>query len=217
MKRVIIICEGPTEVEFCTEILGSELAKCEIYVEAPLIKHSHGGIVPWATIKRQILKHLQEKDAYVSMLVDYYGIKEQFGFPGWEESMGIVDKTERFQFLLDKMKEDIPEKLRYRFIPYIQMHEFEGLLFSDVHAFLNSFEKDEIKMEDLQAAAAAFETPEMINNSPKTAPSKRLIDAIPDYDKIVFGNCVAMDIGLKKIREECPLFNEWVKKIEGIF
>lgn len=214
MKRVIIICEGSTEVEFCTEILGPELSKREVYVEAPLIKHSHGGIVPWATIKRQILKHLQEKDAYVSMLVDYYGIKEQFGFPGWEESMRIVDKTERFHFLLDKMKEDIPEKLRYRFIPYIQMHEFEGLLFSDVHAFLKSFEKDEIKMEDLQAAAEAFETPEMINNSPETAPSKRLIDAIPDYDKIVFGNCMAMDIGLEKIQEKCPLFNEWVKKLE---
>lgn len=215
MKRLIIICEGPTEQEFCMEVLGAELAKRDVYVEAPLIKHSHGGIVPWATIKRQILKHLQEKDAYVSMLVDYYGIKEQFNFPAWEESLCIVDKTERLHFLLEKMEEDIPETLRYRFIPYIQMHEFEGLLFSDVHAFLNSFEEDEIKIEDLQAAADAFESPEMINNSPETAPSKRLIDAIPDYDKIVFGNCVAMDIGLEKIREKCPLFNEWVEKLEG--
>ena len=215
MKRLIIICEGPTEQEFCMEVLGAELAKRDVYVEAPLIKHSHGGIVPWATIKRQILKHLQEKDAYVSMLVDYYGIKEQFNFPGWEESLRIVDKTERLHFLLEKMEEDIPETLRYRFIPYIQMHEFEGLLFSEVHAFLNSFEEDEIKIEDLQAAADAFESPEMINNSPETAPSKRLIDAIPDYDKIVFGNCVAMDIGLEKIREKCLLFNEWVEKLEG--
>lgn len=215
MKRVIIICEGPTEQEFCMEVLGAELAKREVYVEAPLIKHSHGGIVPWATIKRQILKHLQEGEVYVSMLVDYYGIKEQFGFPGWEESLRIVDKTERLHFLLEKMEEDIPETLRYRFIPYIQMHEFEGLLFSDVHAFLNSFEEDEIKIEDLQAAAETFESPEMINNSPETAPSKRLIDAIPDYDKIVFGNCVAMDIGLEKIREKCPLFNEWVEKLEA--
>lgn len=214
MKRLIIICEGPTEQEFCMEVLGADLAKRDVYVEAPLIKHSHGGIVPWATIKRQILKHLQEGEACVSMLVDYYGIKEQFGFPGWEESLCIVDKTERLHFLLEKMEEDIPEEFRYRFIPYIQMHEFEGLLFSDVHAFLNSFEEDEIKIEDLQAAADAFESPEMINNSPETAPSKRLIDAIPDYDKIVFGNCVAMDIGLEKIRKKCPLFNEWVEKLE---
>lgn len=93
MKRLIIVCEGPTEQEFCTEVLGVEFAKHNIYVEAPVIKHSHGGIVPWATIKKQILNHLQEGDVYVSMLVDYYGIKDQFGFPGWEDSKEIVNKT----------------------------------------------------------------------------------------------------------------------------
>ncbi len=213
MKRLIIVCEGPTEQEFCLEVLGVELAKRDVYVEAPLIKHSHGGIVAWEIIKRQILKHLQEGDAFVSMLVDYYGIKDQFSFPGWEESKGIADKTERIHFLADKMAEDIPEQYRYRFIPYIQLHEFEGLLFSDVNAFLNSFDTSEINYEALLEAAKDFENPEMINNSPATAPSKRLIEAIPDYNKVIFGNCVAMDIGLKKIREKCPLFNEWVEKL----
>ena len=156
MKRLIIVCEGPTEQEFCLEVLGVELAKRDVYVEAPLIKHSHGGIVAWEIIKRQILKHLQEGDAFVSMLVDYYGIKDQFSFPGWEESKGIADKTERIHFLADKMAEDIPEQYRYRFIPYIQLHEFEGLLFSDVNAFLNSFDTSEINYEALLEAAKDF-------------------------------------------------------------
>lgn len=213
MKRVIVICEGPTEQEFCLEVLSEELVKHDVYVEAPLIKHSHGGIVPWEVIKRQILMHLQEGEAYVSMLVDYYGIKDQFAFPGWEEANHIADKAERIHFLLNKMAEDIPEQYRYRFIPYIQLHEFEGLLFSDVSAFLNSFDSNEINYDALLNAADAFENPEMINNSPATAPSKRLIEAIPDYNKVIFGNCVAMDIGLKKIREKCPLFNEWVGQL----
>ena len=213
MKRVIIICEGPTEQEFCLEVLSEELVKYDVYVEAPLIKHSHGGIVAWDVIKRQILKHLQEGNVYVSMLVDYYGIKDQFDFPGWEVSKSIADKAERIHFLVGKMAEDIPEQYRYRFIPYIQLHEFEGLLFSDVSAFLNSFDQSEINYEALQSTAEAFENPEMINNSPATAPSKRLIEAIPDYNKVIFGNCVAMDIGLKKIREKCPLFNEWVENL----
>lgn len=89
----------------------------------------------------------------------------------------------------------------------------EGLLFSDVSAFLNSFDSNEINYDALLNAADAFENPEMINNSPATAPSKRLIEAIPDYNKVIFGNCVAMDIGLKKIREKCPLFNEWVGQL----
>lgn len=213
MKRVIIICEGPTEQEFCLEVLGVELAKHGVYVETPLIKQSHGGIVAWDAIKRQILKHLQEGEVYVSMLVDYYGIKEQFAFPSWEEANHIADKAERIHFLLDKMAEDIPEQYRYRFIPYIQLHEFEGLLFSDVAAFLNSFDRSEINYEELLSVAETFGNPELINNSPKTAPSKRLMEAIPDYNKVIFGNCIAMDIGLKKIREKCPLFNEWVESL----
>ena len=159
MKRLIIVCEGPTEQEFCTEVLGVEFAKHDIYVEAPVIKHSHGGIVPWTTIKKQILNHLQEGDVYVSMLVDYYGIKDQFGFPGWEESKEIVDKTERIHFLIDRMAKDISEQYRFRFIPYIQLHEFEGLLFSDVSAFLNSFEESEFDYAELQATAEAFQSP----------------------------------------------------------
>ena len=213
MKRLIIVCEGLTEQEFCTEVLGVEFAKHNIYVEASVIKHSHGGIVPWATIKKQILNHLQEGDVYVSMLVDYYGIKDQFGFPGWEESKEIVDKTERIHFLIDRMAKDISEQYRFRFIPYIQLHEFEGLLFSDVSAFLNIFEESEFDYAELQATAKAFQSPELINNSPEAAPSKRLIAAIPDYNKVVVGICVAMDIGLEKIREKCPLFNEWIERL----
>ncbi len=213
MKRLIIVCEGPTEQEFCTEVLGAELVKHNIYVETPIIKHSHGGIVHWTTIKKQIMNHLQEGDAHVSMLVDYYGIKDQFAFPGWEEAKSIADKKERIHFLMEKMAEDIPETYRFRFIPYIQLHEFEGLLFSDVSAFLKSFDESELNYEELRTTAEAYDTPEMINNSPDTAPSKRLLAAIPGYNKVVVGNCIAMDIGLDKMREKCPLFNEWVERL----
>ena len=117
------------------------------------------------------------------------------------------------QYVGGKMAEDIPEQYRYRFIQYIQLHEFEGLLFCDVSAFLNSFDSSEINYEALVDAAEVFENPELINNSLATAPSKRLMEAIPDYNKVIFGNCVAMDIGLEKIREKCPLFNEWVERL----
>lgn len=35
MKRLIIVCEGPTENEFCLEMLAPILLKSDIYVEAP--------------------------------------------------------------------------------------------------------------------------------------------------------------------------------------
>lgn len=213
MRRLVIVCEGPTEQEFCNNVLASELRKKQIYVETPTVKHSKGGIVPWHTLKTQLLNHLREGEAYVTMLVDYYGIKEHFGFPGWQEAMAVNDKVERMYVLFARMQEDMPEDMRTRFIPYIQLHEFEGLLFSNMEAFRRNFSDDEMDFKALEDAVSKFENPELINDSPQTAPSKRLEKSIVGYSKVLYGNCLAMDIGLKVIREKCPLFNEWVEKL----
>lgn len=45
MKRLIIVCEGPTEHEFCMDVLSPILQKGDIYLDAPLVKKSNGGIV----------------------------------------------------------------------------------------------------------------------------------------------------------------------------
>lgn len=216
MKRLIIVCEGPTENEFCNDVLLPALLKSDICVEAPLIKRSQGGIVSWNSIRQQLLMHLHEKGAYVTLLIDYYGIKDSHAFPGWEEGKAISDKTSRMRFLFEKMAADIPEELRDRFIPYLQLHEFESLLFSDINVFSLNFDKNEADLEKLQKASDEFETPEDINSRPTLAPSKRLISAIPSYDKVVFGACLAYDIGLDKILEKCPLFNVWYARISSI-
>lgn len=216
MRRLIVICEGPTEQEFCNVVLAPHLLKFGVETVAPVVKKSNGGIVPWTSLRPQIMNHLREKDAVVTMLVDYYGIKDHFKFPGWSESLAIADKTERIHFLIDRMKEDIPEGERYRFLPYVQLHEFEGLLFSDIAAFRVSFTDSEADFEAIEGAMSQFETPEDINNSPETAPSKRLINAIPGYNKIVYGSILTELIGIEKIRNKCPLFNEWVTKLERL-
>ena len=68
----------------------------------------------------------------------------------------------------------------------------------------------------IDSIIAEFPNPEEINNSSETAPSKRLIKAIPGYNKIVYGNIIAEQIGLQTIRDKCPLFNEWIKQLEQI-
>jgi hypothetical protein len=216
MKRLIIVCEGPTEQEFCSSVLMQHLMKFDIVVSAPLVKKSNGGIVSWTSLRQQILKHLHERDAIVSMLVDYYGLKDNFMFPGWEESKSIVDKKMRMHYLFERMKEDVPEEMRNRFIPYIQLHEFEGLLFSDINAFRDNFGDNEADFDKIENTIHHFPNPEDINNNPLTAPSKRLIDAIPGYNKIVYGNILAERIGLDSIRRKCPLFNEWVNELENL-
>lgn len=217
MKRLIIICEGPTESEFCREVLAPALFRHDIIVEAPLIKKSNGGIVPWSSIKRQIEMHLREGGRpFVSMLIDYYGIKDSYNFPGWQESKQISNKTERLNFLTAGMREEINPDLVSRFIPYIQIHEFESLLFSDLEVFKRSFAENEMNLTILENALAEFPNPEDINSRPTLAPSKRLIEAIPGYDKVVYGSCLAEDIGLDRITEKCPLFREWLSTLSAI-
>ncbi len=216
MKRLIIVCEGPTENEFCMEMLAPALLNLDIYVEAPLVKKSNGGIVPWPNIKRQIETHLHENGAYVSMLVDYYGIKDSYKFPGWNESKNIPSLSERLRFLCDRMKEEIAPELAGRFIPYMQIHEFESLLFSDIAVFKENFDKTEMDFSILEDAVREFSNPEDINSRPTLAPSKRLIRAIPGYEKVLFGNYIASVIGLTKIRDRCPLFNEWITTMMSI-
>lgn len=216
MKRLIIVCEGPTEQEFCNYVLSPHLASFEIEVSAPVVKKSNGGIVPWYSLRTQILNHLRETGAVVTMLVDYYGIKEHMGFPGWSESLLIPNKTERINFLIEKMRQDVSDDVRFRFLPYIQLHEFEGLLFCDINSFRAIFNDDEAEFAKIESAINEFDTPEDINNSPNTAPSKRLLDAIPGYNKILYGRMLAESIGLDIIRSKCPMFNEWLTKLENI-
>lgn len=58
--------------------------------------------------------------------------------------------------------------------------------------------------------------PEDINDNSETAPSKRIKKEIPRYRKRRFGYIVAKTIGISKIREECPRFNEWLKQLETL-
>lgn len=218
MERIIIICEGPTEEEFCKKTLTPYFQKHQIYVQSPLIKHSNGGIVRWDVLKKQIENHLkQDKTAYVTLLIDYYGLYQKYEFPGWEESLSIPDKSSRLDFLEQKMAEAIEESLRYRFIPYMQLHEFEGILFNNLEVFDLLFNDDEIlAREELEAVFKEFDNPEMINNSPDNAPSKRLKRIIKGYNKIVYGNILAEEIGLTGIRSKCPRFDGWITRINNI-
>lgn len=214
MKRLIIICEGPTEQAFCNDVLHGHLLTKDIVLEAPTIKQSNGGIVAWDTLKKQIVRHLNEGNSIVSLFVDYYRIRDSYHFPGWMESKSINNIYDRMHFLFEQMSLDIDENLRSRFIPYIQLHEFEGLLFSNIAVFQNNFTKQELDFQQLEDAINSVKTPEEINNGPATAPSERLKKAIKGYDKVVYGACLASDIGLNTMRGKCILFNEWVMKLE---
>ncbi len=217
MTRVIIICEGQTEQSFCNEVLNSYLNNKQIYIQ-PII--TGRGIVKWEVLKDLITKHLkQDENIVVTTLIDYYGIPSKFNYPNWQESLKLlnIDKYQAKSKVEQGMLNDIEESLKERFIPYIQLHEFESLLFSDIDVFTNYFEDSEFAdYKYLEETITNFGNPEDINNSPQTAPSKRLDRIIKGYDKVVYGSLLAEEIGLDTIREKCIGFNDWICKIENL-
>lgn len=58
-----------------------------------------------------------------------------------------------------------------------------------------------------------YHNPENINFSPNSAPSKRLLNIIPKYNKPLYGNIIALQVGLSAMMEKCPRFREWINKI----
>ncbi|MEZ5039404.1 MAG: DUF4276 family protein [Saprospiraceae bacterium] len=218
MKRLKIICEGQTEREFCNDVLYPHFLQRNISIITPLIEKTNGGIVKWSTLKTEIENHLkQDRGVYVTTLIDLYGIKDSHNFPGWAASNEVVDKPDRMTYLEEQMKSEISPSLRYRFIPYIQLHEFEGILFNNIEVFDNNFELEEIlNRNELITTINTHPNPELINDGATTAPSKRLKRLIKGYNKVVYGAMLAKEIGLNNIRAKCSRFDNWINQLEGI-
>jgi len=101
-----------------------------------------------------------------------------------------------------------------RLVPFVVMHEFEGLLFSDCAAFSRSIGRPDLEAS-LRKIRDAFATPEEINDSPVAAPSKRVETLMPGYQKPLLGVLAAREIGLARIRKECPHFDGWLRQLES--
>lgn len=112
------------------------------------------------------------------------------------------------------MKEDVEDAVRYRFVPYIQLHEFESLLFIDINAFYRWIPKREFRDEEaLKQVISSFPNPEMINDNKETSPGHRLKKLISGYDKVLYGSIIAEEIGIDHMRERAPRFNHWIEKM----
>ena len=152
-----------------------------------------------------MLKFWRSVDA-VTSLVDFYG------FEGKDKMSAEELEQEARRYLADHLADNFDEKYIF---PYVQMHEFEGLLFSDVRPFGHVFGNVDL-VGKLQWIRDHFASPEDINDSSRTAPSKRLKQLIPGYDKVLHGAWIGGDIGLPQMRKECPRFDRWMAHIDNL-
>lgn len=215
MKRLIIVVEGDTEKEFIDNVLSPYLyLKGLQSVSCFKIKHTKGGLTKYRHLKTDLLNCLYENDVIVSTLIDFYALPKDF--PQYEEATMIVNKAERLSYLEKAIIEDIQCDNNAYFpnlIPYIQLHEFEALVFSSFNSIFSLFGDDEANFTEIRKIIDTHSNPEAINDGAKTAPSKRLLQLIKGYNKVVDGIMIIEETGIETVLEKCPRFNNWVEAL----
>ena len=184
------------------------------YIQCFKTKHSNGGLSKYSYIKQDIIKIIYETDVVVTTLLDFYRLPSDF--PGYKQN-NALPHDRWVEIIEGQIKEDIERTQEQRFdnfIPYIQLHEFEALIFSSIAGIDALFEKSEVKYRDFQAVIDSYPNPENINNGPDSAPSVRLKQLIPGYDKVVYGVGIISEIGMETVLSRCPRFNGWIKKLK---
>lgn len=225
MARLYLFAEGQTEQTFAGNVLKPHLAQRGVFMHNPvLIAHAkkrgrvhRGGADRYLPMKNDILRFLaQEKDAdvFFTTMIDLYGIHTDF--PGLAEAESLRHMPEkRVEFLEQRFAQDIGDQ---RFIPYIQLHEYEAYLFADPTCFSYFYDHHANEIAALQTIADSKDNPELIDDGRHSAPSKRIIDQLPDYEdsKSAVGPQVAELIGLDTIRGKCPHFSSWLSRLERL-
>ncbi len=227
MTRLHVVVEGDTEENFVNKLLAPHLYQVGyIAVSARLMgrqrpRRRRGGVRPWPETRRDIVNRLRgDSGIIVSTFVDYYGMPcEGPGvWPGRAETrhLPVPEKSQNVELaMLDDLTNEMgPSFNTGRFIPYVMMHEFEAMLFSDCETFAQAIGRTGLA-GPFQQIRDGFPTSEHINDSSVTAPSKRIEALLPGYQKPLLGVLAASEIGLPAIREECTHFGEWLSRLEG--
>ena len=210
MKRLNIVVEGQTEQSFVNEVLAPYLKSKGVSLIVPILIHTsktgRGGLVNYRHLYNTIkglLSNPCDGNIIVTSFVDFFRIPNNM--PGYDQAMRYGNDSQKVETLQQALDESIADR---RFIPYIQLHEFEALLFSNNDGFEYLWE--EKLSAKTKSFVDAYENPEDINSAPETAPSKRLLAINPKYDKVLDGNLIALEVGINEMLAKCPRFAKWV-------
>lgn len=167
-------------------------------------------------MKTDLINCVFENNVLVTTLIDYYALPKDF--PNSCDAINIVNKNDRLTFLEKAIVDDIEKEKGKEFpnlFPYIQLHEFEALVFSSIDAIKALYSVEDAKFNDIELIMSKYPNPEDINNSRDTAPSKRLKNnqLIKGYSKVNDGIMIIEEAGIETILKKCPRFRSWIENI----
>jgi hypothetical protein len=222
MVRLNVLAEGQTEEAFVYQVLAPHLADHGVVATARCVttrrdrRRPHqvfrGGFRDFGKALRDLQRWMAEDaGAFFTTMFDLYALPNDF--PDYVSSVQMPDPYARVRRLEQALQGLVNDR---RLIPYIQLHEFEALLLTEPAKFDWHYLEHDRAIGRLVALSESVSSPELINDSPETAPSKRIINEIPDYQKAVAGPMIAQKIGISAMRARCPHFAEWLDKLEAL-
>lgn len=218
--RLYTLVEGQTERQFAESVLRPHLAEFNVELKAILVTTnrklgSRGGVMQYAHMKQDLERRMSQDrhpEARFTTMLDFYALPTDF--PGWQESRHKATPLERVTTIETALQKDVDVR---RFLPYIQLHEFEALLYCDLMQLAKRMSDSK---RDLMALAREVQgiPPEEIDEGQTTAPSKRIVQHVPLYEKLKVrvGAPAAAEIGLPALRACCPHFDGWVTRLEQL-
>ena len=227
-KNVLVVAEGRTEETFINTVLAPALQARDIHLTPMLIitkKTAHrtaaelelpgsrfkGGIGTYQMVRRDVLNVLRAPHfVAVTTMFDYYRLPHDF--PGQSDLTGLSNSYHRVSRLEQAFQADIAHS---RFRPFLVLHEFEALLFSDPQQIATAIQRHPSIGDRFRAVRNQFNSPEEIDDGPDTHPAARILAQARGYKKTLHGPIIAKRIGLETIRNECPHFAEWLTWLES--
>jgi hypothetical protein len=220
--ELYVFCEGPTEQNFCNRVLQPTLFPNHTGIVRTIqIANSRkggvtyrGGIRSYPPVKTDITNQINgnsRPNVFFTSMIDLYALPNDF--PGRQDTeLNPLYPHVYIQALEEAFGNDINDA---RFVPYLQLYEYETLLFSHIESFRYSFEDCDAQIGQLQQIIDSVQSIEHINDGAQTAPSKRLIQVFPEYAglKTTAGVDIAEYTGIDVLREQCPHFNRWIERL----
>lgn len=221
MKTIFVVTEGQSETNFVNKVMAPYFAnRCILIPNTVITKTDNrngkvykGGVANYQQIKNTLLKTLasshKSENLYVTTMFDFYGLPADV--PGVANAKKVNDPYEKVELIEQEMLKAEGYDGTF-FFPYIELHEFEAMLFADITKLEEVY--FDYDFTSLKECVKIQENPELINDGIETAPSKRIKSCIKCFDKANEGVNALGKIGIETIAEKCRHFSEWIKRIE---
>ncbi len=220
MVRLNFVVEGHSEEAFVNQILVPHLAELGVYGSARRVatsRRGRGGLRRWQKAAQDMQRWMREDrgaDARFTTMFDFYGLPADT--PGQTAAKGERDPFAKVYAIETAIAAAAGGDTRL--LPYIQLFEFEALLFADIARLADFYPNRAKQLIALRKVADSFESPEHIDDGPQTAPSKRIVAQLAEYEggKRVAAPIVLGRIGLARLRAACRHFGAWLSCLEKL-